>query len=107
MHVTDVPDPHAISGDPDQTITVSDKPYTIYDHTVQRVELRLYTNPDGWTITAYIEMDGHTVETAYEEGRGGGTPLHDAAKFLASSLGPAGTILRAGIILRAALDPAG
>lgn len=104
MHVTDVPDPRVASGDPDQAITVLDKPYALHDHAIQRMELRLYANPGGWTITAYVEMDGHTVETTYEEGSGGDSPLQDAAEFLASSLGPAGAILRAGIVLKAALD---
>lgn len=104
MHITDIPDPRVASGEPDQTITISDKPYTMYGSAIQRMELRLYANPDGWTITAYVEMDGHTVETIYEEGSGGDSPLQDAAEFLASSLGPASTILRAGIVLKAALD---
>ena len=107
MHVTDVSDPHAISGEPDQTIIVSDKPHTLYGRIIQRVELRLYVNQDAWTITVHIGMDGHTVETVYEEGRGGHSPLQDAAGFLMSTLGPAATILRAAIILQAALDQSG
>ena len=107
MHITDIPDPRVASGQPDQTITISDKPYTMHGSAIQRMELRLYTNPDGWTITAFVKMDGHTVETIYEEGSGGRTPLQDAAEFLASTLGPAATILRAAMILQAALDQSG
>ena len=104
MHVIDVPDPGRISGDPDDTITVLDKPHTMYGSTIRGMELRLYTVQNGWLITAHIDMDGHTIETTYEEGRGGDTPLQNAAGFLMHNMGPAGAILRAKIALEAALD---
>ena len=110
MHVSDVPDTGVVSGCPDDVVRILDGPYTIHGYTIHRMELRLYMKSGAglphWIITAYIEMDGHTIETIYEEGRGRAS-LQDTANFLASSLGPSGAILRARISLEAALEDSG
>ena len=111
MRVTDVPDPGRISRRPDDVVTILERPHTLHGSTVSRMELRLYTEGDPSRpysiITAYLEMDGHSIETIYDEGYRGDAPLQDAAAFLVSNVGPSGTILRARVALEAALDRPG
>lgn len=111
MRVTDVPEPGRIARSPDDTVTILERPYTLHGSTVSKMDLRLYTEGGGGRpysiITAYLEMDGHSIETIYDEGYRGDTPLRDAAGFLVSSVGPSGAILRAKVALEAALDRAG
>ncbi|MCE2508345.1 MAG: hypothetical protein J4G04_03460 [Nitrosopumilaceae archaeon] len=111
MHVTDVPDPGRISRRPDGVVTILERPYTLQGSTIHRMELRLYAEGSPGRlysiITAYLEMDGHSIETIYDEGHRGDTPLQDAARFLMSSVGPSGAILRARLALEAALDRPG
>ena len=111
LRVTDVPDPGRIARSPDDTVTILERPYTLHGSTVSRMELRLYTEGDPGRpysiITAYLEMDGHSIETIYDEGYRGDAPLRDAAGFLVSSVGPSGAILRARVALEAALGRPG
>ena len=78
MRVTDVPDPGRISRRPDDVVTILERPHTLHGSTVSRMELRLYTEGDPSRpysiITAYLEMDGHSIETIYDEGYRGDTP---------------------------------
>ena len=111
MHVADVPDPGRIARSPDGVVTILGRPYTMGGSTISRMDLRLYTEGGPGRpysiITAYLEMDGHSIETIYDEGYRGDTPLQDAAGFLVSSVGPSGAILRARVALEAALDQPG
>lgn len=111
MHVADLPNSDLAGRDPDGTEVILDRPYAVSGRTVSRLELRLYSERRRagpyCTITAYAEIDGHTIETVYDEGYRGRTPLEDAAEFIRSGPGPAGLVLRAGISLDAALDRAG
>lgn len=106
MHVADIPD--ALAGkDPDSSYIILDRPYTVSGRTISHLELRLYLEKrlagEYCIITAYAHMDAHTIETIYDEGYRGETPLSDAVEFIMSGPGPAGLLLRVGISLDMAL----
>ena len=109
MHVIDVPDIDRIRHTPDGTITILDRPCRMHGWMISMIELRLYMNgPDQpCIITAYIMMGGHTIETTYQDGCSGETPLQDAAEFLMYNLGPSGVVLRAKIALEAEMPESG
>ena len=78
MHVADLPNSDLAGRDPDGTEVILDRPYAVSGRIVSRLELRLYSERrragSYCTITAYAEIDGHTIETVYDEGYRGRTP---------------------------------
>ena len=84
-----------------------------FDHqgfSVKRVELRHYTekkdeNLGSYSlITSFVETDKGSVEMIYDEGFRGEDSLSGTVKFLVSTLGISGLILRSIITLREQLD---
>ena len=90
--------------EPGESILLLDTPCMLWDVTVSRMELRLYTGcgHNGTDlVTAYIEINGHTVEITYQTGYV--DTLENISGFLVSYLGISGVVLRAKIVLETAL----
>ena len=92
---------------PDQiTEILSDGKFIEQGFSVNRIELRLYTEKHDdklgpySLITSFVQTDQGSIEMIYDEGFRGENSLERAKKFLIENLGISGLVLRSIITLK-------
>jgi len=107
MIIVDLHDPQRVNKTPDGVeVLLSSGNFVQDGFTISKVELRLYNERTDEKlgvyslITSFVETDKGSVEMIYDEGFRGEESLLRAAKFLTSTLGISGLILRSIISLR-------
>ena len=111
LKILDVKNHERINQEPDQIKKILESnPISEQGFLIKNLELRWYKekfdkkNGQYSHITALVETDRGSVETTFEEGFLGDSPLDRAAEFLASQLGISGVILRSLITLKNELE---
>jgi hypothetical protein len=107
MIIVDLHDPQRVNRTPDDVqVLLSSGDFVQDGFTISKVELRLYNERTDdklgsySLITSFVETDKGSVEMIYDEGFRGEESLLRAAKFLISTLGISGLVLRSIISLR-------
>ena len=103
----DISDPTRVQKPPDQiTEILSDGKFIEQGFSVNRIELRLYTEKHDdklgpySLITSIVQTDQGSIEMIYDEGFRGENSLERAKKFLIENLGISGLVLRSIITLK-------
>ena len=107
----DVKNPERINREPNQIKKIlKSNPISEQGFLIKNLELRWYKekfdqNQGQYShITAFVDTDKGSVETTFEEGFLGVSPLERSAEFLSSQLGISGVILRSLITLKNELE---
>ena len=98
-------DQNRINKSPDEISVIVSNSLVQDKNIIHRIELRLYIEETDakrgtyYLITSFVDTDLGSVEMIYEEGFLGQDPLGRATRFLISTLGISGLVLRSLISL--------